>query len=195
MPTITDWLMVTITAIYVVATIFICKANIKSAQTTKEQIEESKRQYEETKRLGMMPYFQAETFDGLTDHKLKLILKDDDFNGGDYILHIRIKNIGNGTAKDIRYKWNNFTQCYDKGIFPIRALKSGDGQSISISFARPAIIADYTMASFDLTYEDLLENSYMQRLVFCFEKGKTGLTLKSYAMCPPCVLDKENSNA
>ena len=37
MPTITDWLMVIITLVYVIATIFICWANIKSAKASKEE--------------------------------------------------------------------------------------------------------------------------------------------------------------
>ena len=195
MPTITDWLMVAITGVYVVATVFICWANIKSANASKSQLEESKRQYEDTKRLSMMPYLQAETFDGPVDYKLQLALKDDDLDGEKHILQIRIVNIGNGTAKDIRFKWNNFTKSHDKGNFPIRALQSGNGKSILVSFAWPKIIADCTFASFDLTYEDMLENSYMQRLLFGFEQKQTRLVLKSYVMCPPCVVNKESSNA
>lgn len=42
---ITDWLMVIITAIYVIATIFICTANVKSAKAAREQTEEMKRQF------------------------------------------------------------------------------------------------------------------------------------------------------
>jgi len=41
--------MVIITAIYVIATIIICKTNLKSAEAIKEQLEESKRQFEENK--------------------------------------------------------------------------------------------------------------------------------------------------
>lgn len=51
-------LMVLITFIYVVATIEICRANIKSAEATKEQLEESKHQFAENERLQMMPYFE-----------------------------------------------------------------------------------------------------------------------------------------
>ena len=47
---LTDWLMVAITAVYVVATIFICRANIRSADATREQVAEAKRQYEEEHR-------------------------------------------------------------------------------------------------------------------------------------------------
>lgn len=42
----TDWLMVIITAVYVVATIFICVFNAKSANAAREQLEESKRQFD-----------------------------------------------------------------------------------------------------------------------------------------------------
>ncbi len=50
MPTITDWLMVVITFIYVIATIFICWANIKSARASKEELAEMKKQYSEENR-------------------------------------------------------------------------------------------------------------------------------------------------
>ena len=43
----TDWLMVIITAIYVVATILICIYNGKSAEAAKEQTFAAKRQIEE----------------------------------------------------------------------------------------------------------------------------------------------------
>ena len=46
----TDWLMVIITAVYVVATIFIWRANNISAKATKDQLEESKRQFEESQK-------------------------------------------------------------------------------------------------------------------------------------------------
>lgn len=50
MPTITDWLMVVITLVYVVATILICIFNFRSTKATREQVAEAKRQYEEINR-------------------------------------------------------------------------------------------------------------------------------------------------
>lgn len=50
MPTITDWLMVLITAVYVIATIVICRANIKAADASRAQLDEMKRQYAEENR-------------------------------------------------------------------------------------------------------------------------------------------------
>lgn len=45
-----DWAMVFITGIYVIATIFICGANIKSAKASKAQLQEMQRQYAEENR-------------------------------------------------------------------------------------------------------------------------------------------------
>lgn len=59
MPTITDWLMVGITLVYVIATIAIWFANHKSARATEKQLIESKRQFDEIKRLEHMPYMQV----------------------------------------------------------------------------------------------------------------------------------------
>ena len=47
---LTDWLMVIITAIYIVATIFICIYNGKSAKAAKTQTEEMRRQFYATNR-------------------------------------------------------------------------------------------------------------------------------------------------
>lgn len=45
-----EWLMVILTFVYVIATIAICIFNYKSAKATREQIAESKRQFEEVNR-------------------------------------------------------------------------------------------------------------------------------------------------
>ena len=44
MVVITDWLMVIITLVYVIATIFICVYNVKSVKAAKEQIDVTKTQ-------------------------------------------------------------------------------------------------------------------------------------------------------
>lgn len=50
MPTITDWLMVGITFVYVVATVFICVFNGRSAKAAKRQTEEMQKQFYATNR-------------------------------------------------------------------------------------------------------------------------------------------------
>ena len=58
-PMITDWLMVIITTIYVIATIIITVENMKATKTTRDQREASSRQFDERKRLDAMPYIYA----------------------------------------------------------------------------------------------------------------------------------------
>ena len=70
---VTDWIMVGITAVYVIATIFISVANIRSAKATREQLAESKRQYDDKRSLEVMPYIQVESIDErLFDYRLSL---------------------------------------------------------------------------------------------------------------------------
>ncbi|WP_411677771.1 hypothetical protein [Caproicibacter sp.] len=54
----TNWIMIAITAIYVVATILICIFNYRSAKATREQVAESKRQFEETNRAFVTVTFE-----------------------------------------------------------------------------------------------------------------------------------------
>lgn len=59
--------MVIITAIYVIATIFICRANIKSAKASQEQVDELRRQYleENRPRIEVEFTFQNRCYYGL----------------------------------------------------------------------------------------------------------------------------------
>lgn len=65
-------LMVLITAIYVLATILICWANMKSAKAAREQLAEAKRQYEEENRprITYEMIYENRTFYGMrfTNH-------------------------------------------------------------------------------------------------------------------------------
>ncbi len=89
MPLITDWLMVVITLVYVIATIFICRANIKSAKASKEELTEMKRQYAEENRPHIEVEFCYErrtwyivrfvNHGKLTAQHVKIVL-DEDFN-------------------------------------------------------------------------------------------------------------------
>ena len=47
---LTSWIMIAITFIYVVTTVFICVANLRSAKATRDQLAEQKRQFDETNR-------------------------------------------------------------------------------------------------------------------------------------------------
>ena len=194
----TDWLMVIITAIYVVATITICYFNGKSAKAAREQLEESQRQYEDKKRLEIMPYIQFEKTRNPADHELHLVLDSAGSLNGIYDLSICMKNIGNGTAKDIThiYQWANLSESYDRGLFPIQALSSGECKSIKIEFSYSGNITNDRAVCFVLHYKDLLENEYIQKLNIKFKYNKSAtLSLVELSTTSPILATKkENDN-
>lgn len=189
MPSITDWLMVVITAVYVIATIFICRANIKSANATREQVAESKRQFEETRRLQIMPYLQFEWHDGSVNKYLRLVLVSGDLDGGQYVVKLTVKNAGLGTANNITFVWNWFNGKCERDDFPIKALKSGEAEHLEIIFALPQAQYEQTKASMMLNYEDLLGCRYSQIVEFTFEYTQRGLRFQEYTSHPPAKIE------
>jgi hypothetical protein len=81
----TDVLMVILTAVYVIATIAICYFNYKSASATRAQLEEQKRQYNESKKPYVVAYLEVPA----------------------RITVISIENIGKGFAHKVRVKIEN----------------------------------------------------------------------------------------
>ena len=87
-----------ITAVYVVATIFICWANIRSAKATREQVAEQQREFEETNRA-----FVTVTFEIIKSGLAVLHIQ----NHGKRIatnVSVRIADAFIGNIEDKRYK-------------------------------------------------------------------------------------------
>ena len=168
--------MVGITVVYVIATVFICWANFSSARASKAQVEESKRQYDETKRLQMMPYFHCDLDKTRVDDGLSLLIVTGCNSNVTYGKNFIIKNIGLGSAKDITYKWNNLTSSYDRGVFVFQSLQNGEQQTVPIEFNVPKDKTESFSVSIDLCYKDLLDNAYVQRIEFFF--GESPITHK-----------------
>lgn len=195
MPTITDWLMVGITAVYVVATIFISCANIKSANATRDQLTESKRQYEDKKRLEIMPYFEVRICGNITDfHEcIHLALSSQNAENGTVIdQRISIKNIGLGPAKDIRYTWNNLDGEYDRNDLEFIAILPGENKDVNIDFyaEHKDDFSEYVApVSIILTYCDLLENKYHLSIDFVFTiSTEDNVKLTKYTVGTPSVV-------
>lgn len=118
---ITDWLMVIITAVYVIATILICWANIKSARATRDQLAEAKRQYEEEHR----PYISYQ-----------FIFENRRWYG------MRFTNQGRREASHVQIKFSqDFLDSISKSLFSkeLNALQNkeftlGIGQSYDVFF-------------------------------------------------------------
>lgn len=192
MPTITDWLMVVITAVYVVATIFICCANLISAKATREQVTESKRQFEETRRLEIMPYFRFESSSGfLADHTFNLALVNGESKYGFEERSFSVTNVGKGTAKEITCIWNNLGGNSVQISNSITALQSGEMQKLKMVFALPSDKPENMTASIELRFKDLLNIQYTQIVQFEFVYLQNQLLFKDFNVTIP-KLQKEN---
>ncbi len=185
MPTITDWLMVGITAIYVIATIFICIANFRAAKATREQVAESKLQLEETQRLQVMPYLQLEFSDtddreGVPCTFFEMRNDKEDFTSAR--VQASIKNIGLGIAHHTKitvttqYKKDDGYPAFDivmppnceKKTYAQFNVKKYDGdtgrvENISVHFK----------------YDDILGNTYTQDAKLIMIVRKEGARLLS----------------
>lgn len=190
MPSLTDWLMVVVTALYLVVTFLIWRANNNAAESSKAQLDEMKRQYEDTKRLNILPYIVADSHGGEWRDEISLYIAENGKMNYSCVAYLTIKNIGNGTAKDFFYKWNNDNGSYNKGAFPVIALQSGNSHSIKFEFTNTREDLLDTKCSIDLFYKDMLENQYKQVIVFEFHRNVSQLQMsKMYANSP--VLIKE----
>ena len=120
-------LMVLITFIYVVATIEICRTNIKSAEATKEQLEESKRQFAENERLQMMPYFEIIVHDDIRDFVECIGLRF--LYNGIIIKHQKTEPTYTKTSLFLCEKRRFFMARREKGVVPIIYFEKERGKS------------------------------------------------------------------
>ena len=173
---VTDWLMVIITFVYVIATIFICIANIKSANATREQLEESRKQFKETTRLNMLPFFEfdvAEFSIRGSNIPTFFILN----NNGKFAVKREyiIRNIGLGTAKNIKYKCSNGSN-HNEEWDTVSALKSNESKHIEL--IAETVKKENVKLFFTFCYQDLLENNYSQTLEIELPKLNEAMIIK-----------------
>ena len=147
MSSITDWIMVVITGVYVIATIFICRANIKSAKAAQKQIEEMQRQFYATNRpnvsvevvylkkafwvlrftnTGTQTAFNAkivldDTFISSVEDRIQPILKE---NNG------RVRTLGVNQSYDLYFGTNEFRNITPKENIKGTITYSGYNSSI-----------------------------------------------------------------
>lgn len=177
-PSITDWLMVGITLVYVVATIFICIFNGRSAKATREQVAESQRQFEDNKRLERMPYIDVAVVDMPPDRDIfdaDATLSFPKSISGKYVCvseWLEINNIGYGIATGISVEWKALTGELESVNLPIRILEIGGKKEVGFHFM--VAISCEKMISEQCAvmlfhYKDLLGNSYKQTISFTFK--------------------------
>ena len=158
-PNILPWLqehsaavMVVVAVIFVIGTLAMIYMNYKSLEAAKAQLIESKRQHDEKNRLQYMPFLSVSFME-----------QNDQM--------IRVKNVGNASAVNIRYK----ESCLDP-------LMQGD--EITIPFHAGDGGADESDDGLVMvwSYSDILGNTYEQK-VTCTE----GEVRQCEAACPRLV--------
>ena len=195
-----DWTLVIVTAVYVVATIILCAINWHSNNLTKKQTEDSNKQYEERKRLEIMPYFTLECkeyhnpFYGPNFIVIYDKFAYDGCNMREFILVV--ENIGLGPAKNLEYFFAFDT---DEKSFDIHPRK---GESVPATFKvgeKKEFVYHVTTPGWGdfikndirclklivgITYEDLLSNKYSQQVEIDYdlEKAETSLYMKSWTV-------------
>lgn len=204
---ITEWIMVVITATYVVATIVICVFNYKTAKAANLQIQESKRQFDETRRLQIMPYLQVTITpkkDGEIWNPLPeawFIISDSDKDNtvrSDY--YISFENIGLGMLHHTKILWNSKSKHNDG--YPAKDIVMAINSPWRITgafFAERAESDDPFKAkridcSIDVTHEDLIGNLYSQKVEMLFLIHHTKIDLVHYSITPPMLTEGESGS-
>ena len=177
----TDWPMVIVTIIYVIATLCIMKANQNAAKAAsaqldaskeqlaaaKKQLDISKEQYEDSKRLEYMPILQ-----------MRLSHDEDDPHEAEYIdicpreaevssttsQFFELKNVGNGTAINIIFTWNFIDLGFSDTDYLPFSIMQGDSYKINLSCDMDNNLPKDSTLTLEFEYNDLLGNTYEQRI-------------------------------
>ncbi len=198
MPTITDWLMVGITLVYVIATIAIWFANHKSARATEKQLIESKRQFDETKRLEHMPYMQVSFGKWITNGERGSYLpnmwlninRTADNHASSSGMSIDVTNIGLGLAVNLKCQWVSGDIKQEQHL-SASLLKQEEccTSTFIISAAVPDKEPQYAETSLIICFDDFLGNHYEQTVDISFQIHPHHISLVQYSTKPPKYIE------
>lgn len=193
-----DWAMVIITAIYVVATVFIMFANQRSAKSAKEQLAEMKREHEEASRLQVMPYLRFQVGDHLPVRDKMMpafIINVNEYDGNEdcvgAITAIEITNIGQGLATNIFCSWDDMEHIQ---TFPVDYLRSDEKECDNFMFLAKKGTQVGISEEFTLTFHftDILGNDYIQNIVLKVFARENSLEVKALKSETPVLNNKES---
>lgn len=178
--------------------IAICIANYKSVQAANAQYLESKRQFDESRRLQIMPYLQVTISPGefqengqpVTPYSIFEISKPTS-NKLDTLLSISFDNVGLGMLHHTAIYWNSISKhkdkCPEEDVvmvphipWKMNCLFTAEGSEID-DIHKP----DHANCSIDIFYEDLAGNKYSQHIKMIFLIYYSEIKLLYYHIIPP----------
>lgn len=195
-----DWALFWVTLVYVVATCVICYFNCQSTNATRDQVKEMKRQYEDEKRLNLLPFFQVIEIpkvnypDGWMSCELLNESQKQTAVGGQF--YFSIQNIGKGIAKQVEFQWKGVA----KGNADVRVVSLPVG---NLRKAELNILAysdngglQQNSAQLGIKYCDLFDNYYTQTVTLFFVLSPSEIKfLKCYIDAPVSVGRKDEKDS
>lgn len=196
-----QWILISITFVYVIATILISIFNFRSAKATREQVQESKRQYSETKRLSMQPYFNItiDQLDPNNSSSMQLKLTE----GTSFLIEavrFDITNIGLGAAKEIQFCLSTIPE-HPEIIWKTlgkTALLSGEKLQTRISFlaGKDLVNRSFSKVAFlQIRFEDLLDNKYLVSITLNFVGSDYSFKIQKYDIQQGLITNTEKKHA
>ena len=166
----TDRIMVAITAVYAIATIFITISNIVSADASRKQVKESRIQFDEMRRLSSLPFLQIE-LNGKKDCPVEYTLELPTGNKPTEDLFSQIgvlRNIGNGTAMNIVFSWDcKEAETSNVDSFFVNAIRYGESYKIELLSTKTEDDKEIK-GNLTFDYQDLICNESEQTMHITF---------------------------
>lgn len=214
MSTVTDWLTTIFTGAYLVATILIYLMNKRSVNAMHDQLDESKKQYEETRRLQVMPFLYASIkeceydddekatnpsgdFITYEDPVLNLPFYDEDNPDVLRVVkYLSLVNCGLGILHHtkISWSWVSYSRDQEKTFCDDIIIAPHDewGMQIALYFSRKKENEDSSY-SIIIKYEDLLGNKYKQVLelrTYITNNDPLEISIDAYSITSPKLIDE-----
>lgn len=192
----TEWIMVAITFVYVIATIFICIFNYRSAKATKEQVELSKAQYADDTRLKLMPCLLVEQIDptvsvnGTIEYEFDYGdsgIGDESKINGEFCF--KVTNVGYGIAKEIEYFV--YAPQSDYRRYRIISFSINDNRTVRFVFACKS--GNKQKLELQIIYKDLLDNKYIQTLSIFLDASKDSIKMETFYITAPQYVPEKNN--
>lgn len=181
MEKMTDWIMVIITGIYVIATIVICKLNYEQIKLSQKQIEEMEREHNENFMFHNSPLIELEIVDDDKNLKPIEVYMWGDNNQNVSTITFAVKNVGKGIAKDIELYWLD----EKKVFFRFNHLVGSDRMRIRINLHYEEKIV--VPAIFQIKYLNVMDETFMQMALIYMDYNEKKLGGSIYSTIPKIV--------